>query len=273
MPLAFLGLGEEVRTRADYRWDETMRQSPGFLLLQITLDGMGVFGRTTATEREVPPGTAFLVWIPSRHCYRFDPARARHWHFVWAITGSTTRPVTVQAGGTLSAGVTGAGKLSTGNLNLLASTSIFVEIGGATASQIDQIEVTGSVTLGGNVTISLINGYRPDPSLYGLPGFIPGGANIALPKFFAILNDGTDAIVGQFANQVSSANLFNGTPLVSFDGVTYAISYTGNSATNSFTGGNDLVFLAVPEPSSTLAILTGGLLFFSTRLRRNRRWR
>ena len=89
MPLAFLGLGEEVRTRADYRWDETMRQSPGFLLLQITLDGMGVFGRTTATEREVPPGTAFLVWIPSRHCYRFDPARARHWHFVWAMLGGS----------------------------------------------------------------------------------------------------------------------------------------------------------------------------------------
>src|SRR5262249_45346753 len=72
----------------------------------------------------------------------------------------TTGDLTVEGGGTVAPGIT-AGTLNIGNLSL-ASGAIFAEqIGGTTAgSNYDQLNVTGTVSLGGaTLNLSLINSF------------------------------------------------------------------------------------------------------------------
>ena len=66
--------------------------------------------------------------------------------------------------------------------------------------------------------------------------------------FFILANDGlpSDTITGTFSN-------------ASIDGATYTlggqdfqISYFGDSTGGTFTGGNDVVLMAVPEPRAAL---------------------
>lgn len=153
---------------------------------------------------------------------------------VFGGTGTITNSVTVGGSGTLAPG-NSPGIMNSGTLSLAGATStIAMEISGTGVGQYDQINVTGGVNLDGNgkIEVTMLS-FVPQPSEY----------------YFLILNDGGDAISGTL-NGIAQGGTF------SSGGYTWQVSYTGNSTTNSFTGGNDLALQVVPEPS-TLALLIG----------------
>jgi fibronectin-binding autotransporter adhesin len=156
----------------------------------------------------------------------------------------TVGALTVLANGTLAPG-NSPGILNAGNSNLQASSTLGIEINGATlGTQYDQLNVTGTVTLAGLLSVTM--GYTP--------------ADSAL--FFIIANDGlpTDVIAGTFSNAPVNGGTYN------LGGQDFKISYFGDSAGNAFTGGNDVVLMAVPEPAAALL----GSLGLLTLLRRRR---
>lgn len=165
----------------------------------------------------------------------------------------TVGAVRVESGGRVAPGSNAAigsvtGVLATGNFELTgAGAQLEIQLGGTTAGLgFDEVTVTGSVALNGAQFIgSLINGFVPQPA----------------DLFFIILNDGSDAVQGTF--QQGSSVTFNGT---TFD-IGYAGHFTGNIATSTFTGGNDVVLRAIPEPSSAV-LLAGAALLLGLRRRR-----
>ncbi|RYD24129.1 MAG: hypothetical protein EOP88_01385 [Verrucomicrobiaceae bacterium] len=149
--------------------------------------------------------------------------------------------LTVAAGGTVSPG-NSPGILSVGNTDLQLGSNLAIELNGATAgSGYDQLNVTGSATLAGMLNLTTT--------------FTP--ANGAL--FFILLNDGTDAINGTFSGLANNSVFSSG-------GQSFQISYFGDSATSSFTGGNDAVLMAIPEPAAAL-LGSFGVLFLLRRRR------
>ncbi|MEY3897439.1 MAG: hypothetical protein RLZZ214_2960 [Verrucomicrobiota bacterium] len=132
-----------------------------------------------------------------------------------------------------------------GNIDLQTGSHLQVEISGADpASHYDQLNVQGGVTLAGMLDITM--GYTPP--------------NDSL--FFIVINDLSDAISGTFNNAAANGGTYT------FGGQQFAISYFGNfeTPTPSFTGGNDVVLMAVPEPAA--ALLGGiGVLFLLRRRR------
>ncbi|MEO7100261.1 MAG: autotransporter-associated beta strand repeat-containing protein [Luteolibacter sp.] len=139
--------------------------------------------------------------------------------------------LTVAAGGTVSPG-NSPGILSAGNTDLQTDSTLTIELnGGTVGTEYDQLNVTGSVSLAGNLSLSL--GYTP--------------INNAL--FFILANDGTDDITGTFTGLADNSTFNVG-------GQDFKISYFGDTTGQTFTGGNDVVLMAVPEPG---AALLGGL--------------
>ena len=138
--------------------------------------------------------------------------------------------LTIDAGGTLAPG-NSPGILNTGNYNQAGTLSL--ELNGTTAGTgYDQVNVAGSVTLSGILAATV--------------GYTPVNGQL----LFILLNDGVDAITGTFSGLAQGAT-------VTFDGYDWQISYTANSTGNTFTGGNDVALMAVPEPN--VAALFGGL--------------
>jgi len=84
-----------------------------------------------------------------------------------------------------------------------------------------QLDVAGTVTIS-NVTLNAAVEYKPE----------------FIEKYFIIINDGSDPIMGTFANETNGV-----VSLGSYDGTAYEglISYTGDSDSNEITGGNDVV--------------------------------
>ncbi|HEV8268166.1 MAG TPA: hypothetical protein VGR00_08040 [Thermoanaerobaculia bacterium] len=132
--------------------------------------------------------------------------------------------VLVNSGGILAPGQS-PGILGTGNLNLTPGSTFSVEINGPTVStQYDQLNVTGTVTLGGTLAVSL--GYTPS----------------AGTQFTVINNDGADAVTGTFAGIPEKGGLV-------VSGQELLVSYLGTD----FSTGNDVVLTAVNMPSVTIA--------------------
>jgi autotransporter-associated beta strand protein len=150
------------------------------------------------------------------------------------IGGSgTVGALTINAGGTVAPG-NSPGILNTGNYNQAGT--LVAEITGLVAgSQYDQINVAGSVTLSGLLSLNTSNAGNG----YALNSMI-----------FLILNDASDAVTGTFTG------LAQGATAATFGGFDWVISYTANSTDTTFTGGNDVALMAIPEPS---AALLGGL--------------
>lgn len=146
------------------------------------------------------------------------------------------------AGGTVSPG-NSPGILYAGNTNLDTGSTLAIEIDGDTVGTgYDQLNVTGTVTLAGLLDVSL--GYAPvDGTL-----------------FFILANDGNDTITGTFSGLAQDTWFNSG-------GQWFKIGYDGDSGTNAFNGGNDVVLMAVPEPG---AAMLGGLGVLAL-LRRRRR--
>lgn len=152
------------------------------------------------------------------------------------ITVTGTRGAVTVSGGTLKGtGTVGAvdmfagtiapgmspGILNTGNLAFTGGTHQ-VELGGTGSGQFDQLNVTGTVSLGTATTLttSLVNGFKPAGN----------------DSFVIINNDGTDAVTGTFSGLAEGATF-------TLDGTVFKISYVGGS-------GNDVVLTAQAVPTT-----------------------
>jgi len=132
------------------------------------------------------------------------------------------------------------------------------ELNGATvATEYDQLRITGgasvfSLTGTNNLVLSL--GYTP----------------AADALFFLVDNQGSSAISGVFEQLNGATTSLIQDAVFTLGAQQFKIGYAGHVGTNSFTGGNDLVLQAVPEPS-TWGLLAGGLTMLMF-LRRHRAW-
>lgn len=144
------------------------------------------------------------------------------------VTGSTT------IAGTLSPGQS-PGILRTGNLGLLAGSNLNLEFGGVTAgntaSNYDQLQVTGSVSIASTAVLNLaaVNGFAPTPG----------------QQFVILTNDGTDSIAGNFAGLAENALIDNFVQ----SGWAARISYHGGD-------GNDIVLSVINRSSVDLGATT-----------------
>lgn len=159
----------------------------------------------------------------------------------------TLGSLNILAGGTLAPGN------SPGILNVdgdySQSGTLSMEITGLTpGTQHDQVNVDrisgdGSVSISGNLNV-----------------LFTGGTYVASNLIFILLNDGTDAVSGTFSGLAQNGIV------TTYGGWDWIISYNADSSGSSFTGGNDIALMAVPEPR---AALLGGLGLLSL-LRRRR---
>jgi autotransporter-associated beta strand protein len=161
--------------------------------------------------------------------------------------GGIEGAVTINANANLSPGTSGNGVgttaiLQTGALTLNSSSNYVVDLNNTTAGiGYDQLRVTGSV--------SLLN-----LSLTSLPSLVLniGGTLSVGDKFFIVVNDGSDPVVGTFSQ---GATITSGS-------YTFLIDYVADSVSGNLAGGNDILLevTAVPEPSTWIA---GGLAFLA----------
>ncbi|MEY3895003.1 MAG: hypothetical protein RLZZ214_522 [Verrucomicrobiota bacterium] len=147
----------------------------------------------------------------------------------------TVAALTAISGGTVSPG-NSAGILSAGNTDLQAGSILALELGGASAGvNYDRLNVTGSATLDGLLNLTVTGTYANNDLL------------------FLLVNDGADAITGAFSNYAEGANFTLGSQAWK---LTYLANNTGLNA-GTFTSGNDVALMAIPEPNA--AMLVGGL--------------
>lgn len=146
----------------------------------------------------------------------------------------TVGALTAMSGGTVSPG-NSPGILSAGNTDLQLGSTLSLELGGTSAGvDYDRLNVTGTVTLAGLLNLAITGTYANNDLL------------------FLLVNDGGDAISGAFSNYAEGANFTLG-------GQDWSLTYLANNTglnTGTFTGGNDVALMAVPEPA---AALFGGL--------------
>jgi autotransporter-associated beta strand protein len=178
--------------------------------------------------------------------------------------------VAVHSGGTIAPGTandtTGLFVVRTQNTSggfaLESGGTLEIDLGGTAAGTgYDRLIVEGGesaavnpVSLAGNLSVDLINSFDP----------AEGDLFFILTQ--ALQTGGTGSvgpITGTFAG------LTDGSEFLA-DGERFKISYFGSAATNSFTGGNDVVLqvVAIPEPGSAVVIGAAAMLFAARRRRR-----
>ena len=165
--------------------------------------------------------------------------------------GTISGAVTINAGGTLSPG-NSPGQLHVGALTLASNSTTVIELAGTTpGSGYDQVLVAGALTLGGNLSVSLVNGFTPSLG----------------QKFFILDNVSNNALgtTGIFAN--APATLLVGSYL-------FAVDYADRDPANGDLFFNDVSLgygvVPVPEPSTWVAASAACLLVMVQRLRRKR---
>jgi autotransporter-associated beta strand protein len=152
------------------------------------------------------------------------------------------------AAGTTLAPQAGPGVLNVrGDFDLQSGATLRMELGGSQAGTgYDRINVTGGVTLAGELQGSLLNNFTPTGDI-----------------FFLIVNDGIDPTNGAFSNVAEGGRIM-------FGGTSMVLTYKANAEGNSFTDGNDVALL-IPEPTSAAMLLAGmGSLLGLGRFRRRR---
>lgn len=161
----------------------------------------------------------------------------------------------VTVNGTLAAGNSPGNLTVNGNVTIANGGKLSGEINGPTfGTQYDRVTMTGAAS-----TFSLTGTNNLELSLGYAPAF---GTN-----FFLVDNQGNNAISGVFEQLNGVTTTLTQGSSFTVSGQEFLISYTGNVTGNTFTGGNDLVIQAVPEPASVV-LLTGGLIALSIFRRR-----
>jgi autotransporter-associated beta strand protein len=137
------------------------------------------------------------------------------------LGGSGTVPVVTLAGGATLAPGNSPGTLSSGNVTFNSGSTFAVELHGTTAgTQYDQLNVTGTVSLGG-ATLNPTLGY----------------AAVRGDTFVIINNDGADAVVGTFSGLAEGSIFTEGSDR-------FGVSYIGGD-------GNDVVLTYDPNSTPT----------------------
>ncbi len=141
-------------------------------------------------------------------------------------------------GGTAESFFTQALTIQGGPVTFGAEATLTMELGGLSAGEFDQLFVTeGSLTLDGQLVLSLIG------------GFVPSG------------NDSFAIVTGQLGVNGAFTNAAFG-ERVAFDDGSFLLSLSGNDVLLSD-------FQAIPEPSTVVLILFGGLAVYFARRRLN----
>jgi hypothetical protein len=160
---------------------------------------------------------------------------------------------------------------TTGALNQVAHLKL--EIGGGTLGNYDQVNlngVTSALTLSNvDLELSTVNGF--DPSTLTIASHTSGHLNMDGSILF-LITGAQSTVTGTFANQGAADPGLPTYGTFTLDGQPFAISYQASFSGNSFTGGNDVAIMAIPEPNS-MSMLAGsiGVALGLQRLRRRRR--
>ena len=190
------------------------------------------------------------------------------------VIGSSANPVDISilAGGTMAPG-NSPGVLTVNGDMLFGAGSFFdvdLAIGGFAGAGngtigTDRLVVNGGVSLDG----ALLTG-----SWGGNNANMFNGTPSASNQLWLIDNDGTDPITGTFANASPApgfAGLFNDPSanphLTTIDGQLFALFYDADLGSQSLSGGNDLLLMAIPEPSRALLLVLAGLGLIARRRR------
>jgi autotransporter-associated beta strand protein len=147
-----------------------------------------------------------------------------------ALGGSgTVGAMTIASGGLLAPG-NSPGILSAGNTSLEGGSTLSIEMSDSTVGTgYDQLAVTGTLSLAGLLEVNL-GSYVPTENT----------------MFFILANDNSDAIAGAFSNAPIDGGSYH------FGGQEFQISYFGDSVGKTFSGGNDVVLMVIPEPAAAL---------------------
>jgi autotransporter-associated beta strand protein len=154
------------------------------------------------------------------------------------LGGTGTTGAITATGGTVAPGQS-PGQLSSRDVSWNGATTYKVELNGTTAgTQYDQLNVTGTVALGG-AALNVSIGYVP----------APGDA------FTVIANNSADAVTGTFASLPDGAAL-------TLNGVPMQISYHGGT-------GNDVVLTVLARSNVGVQVSAGGGVLHTTLSARN----
>ena len=185
--------------------------------------------------------------------------------FVQAVT---TLDGTVAPGNVDAAGSSLVGTLTTANYSATTSGAhLALQLGGTSAGTTvegynivasDRLNVAGSVNISGSDLMLLS---------IGTPAFHD--------VFFLILNDGLDSSTAgggfgsYFNGTVTVVGSLSEGSFVNYGSQTFTLTCLANFEGNSFTGGNDVALLAIPEPGAWPMLLGGfGMLLGFQRSRR-----
>lgn len=152
-------------------------------------------------------------------------------------TGTVNGAISIASGGKLAPG-TSPGILNSGNVSFASGSTFDVEIGGTTVgTEYDQLNVTGTVSLGGStLNLSVINSFTP----------------VSGQTFTIINNDSTEAVTGTFSGLAEGASI----PNFLGSGKSAQITYKGPNG-----GANDNdVMLRVLYPTAADASIAGRVL-------------
>jgi hypothetical protein len=149
-------------------------------------------------------------------------------------SGTIGGTLTARPGSVISPG-SSPGHLSMQNLVLDPLSTLVMEIGGTDPASYDQMLVEQTATLAGALLLSLESGYSPLPgdTAYLIARLDGDGFFDGMTEGMQILIDSMPAII------------------------TYQANWTGSALTSSWTGGNDVGVMFVPEPACSALILLG----------------